>query len=111
MLIKTSLNVFVPGQPALAYRPYSKTCPAPVPVTPPKRWVTKTLCGTYTVYLYDVYTPDLTMKVWHVKKTQYVIAGLPTTSTFQGAPPEPGFPTTPVVAATGPYCVTVNVYE
>lgn len=114
MLTKRSQQVFVAGHAAVPYRPYSKTCPPVPPVTPPKRWVTKTLCGTYTVYRYTVYLSLGGTAT--VQETQYVIPGLPATSVFNSGPPPQDWSgvATPYplpVVSTGPYCKTVTVYE
>lgn len=115
MLTKLTQQVFVAGQSAAAYRPYSKTCPTPPPVAPPKRWVTKKLCGTVTVYRYDVYLATQFGKTARVTETRYVVAGLPTTSTFTGPPPQDwsgiATPLPLPVISTQPYCTTVTVYE
>jgi hypothetical protein len=73
------------------------------------------LCGTYTVYAYDVYIASTYGLTERVTETQYVIPGLPTTSTFLGPNPDlwSGIATPlplPVIG-TGPYCTTVSVYE
>lgn len=36
MLTKTAQTVFLPGAPAQSYRPYSKTCPPPIPKPSPQ---------------------------------------------------------------------------
>lgn len=115
LLRKSTLQVFIASQPAMSYRPYSKTCPVPPPVAPPKRWVTKKLCGTVTVYAYDVYLADQFGKTARVTETRYVVPGLPSTSTFTGPPPQDwsgiATPLPLPVISTQPYCTTVTVYE
>ena len=113
MLTKLSSTVLVPGQPELEYRPYSKTCPTPPPVTPPKRWVTKTVCGTKEVYSFKAYLDTQYGVIITATETRYVLPGVPTTSSTTGLP-YTGYTVIDgsfVLLSTTPYCATVTVYE
>lgn len=114
MLTKLIQHVFVAGHAAVPYRPYSKTCPAVPPVTPPKRWVTKTLCGTYLVRQYTVYLSLGGTAT--VQETVYTIPGLPDTAVLNSGPSPDKWSgvATPYplpVIGTGTICKTVTVYE
>lgn len=110
MLTKTANQVFHPAVAARAYRPYSRTCPAPPPPIPPKRWVTKTVCGSYTKYAFYATQKDGTV----VQVTEYIY-------NFGSAYPQqivtspaydPSQPfTQPMIIGQGPYCMQVKVYE
>lgn len=113
LLEKALQTVFIPGQPALDYRPYSKTCPVPPPVTPPKRWVTKTVCGTKEVYSFKAYLDSELGVIKTATETRYVLPGVPTTSSITGLP-YTGYTVVPgslTLLSTTPYCATVTVYE
>lgn len=109
MLTKTTREVYHAGVTSYPAQAYSRTCPPPIPPTPPKRWVTKTVCGNYSKYGFGAY--DHTGAAIIVYQTVYVLPGMPPTTTVVPSydPTKPT--TTPELIGTGPYCTKVTVYE
>lgn len=110
MLIKTAQQVFVAGVAGRAFRPFSRTCPTPPPKPPPKRWVTKTVCGTYSKYAF--YASDHSGNLIQVTEMIYEFGGeYPTqfvvTPTYDATQPS----SQPMKIGEGPYCMQVRVYE
>jgi hypothetical protein len=108
MLLKLSLDVYVPPVDALPYRPYSRTCP-PVPPPHTKRWVKKKICGTITVFVFFAYVTDHSYTDIH--QTEIALPGYPPVISY-----DPPFISTlpftdPMMVSQQPYCVTVKVYE
>jgi hypothetical protein len=109
MLTKTAQTVFIPGVAGRAYRPYSRTCPPPPTPPPPKRWVNKTVCGTYTRYAF--YATTKAGDLVQVQEVFYTFTDYPTQITTSPAydPSQPS--SQPVMIGQGPYCMQVRVYE
>lgn len=112
MLLKPTSSVFLAGQSKLDYRPYYKSCPAPPPPPAPKRWVTKTVCGTAKTYAIDYFNTSQSGGIGHGQQVIYELPGLPTTATTSGVPYEHGAFIYPArLLHTAAFCKTVTVYE
>lgn len=108
MLTKPTFDIFHPFVPGQTFRPYSRTC-NDTPPTTPKRWVTKTVCGTYTISVFYAHLADNT--IVQVRQTVYSLPGVPTI-TDTSPPYDTTKPITPPqVIGQGPICKTVTVYE
>lgn len=109
MLIKLARTVAIAGQPAVDYRPYSKTCPPPPPVPGVKRWTLKTVCGTRSIYGFLATAKDGSTVT--VTQITYAIPGvnIPAVNSVDFDNTKPF--TQPQLVSTEPYCVQVRVYE
>lgn len=109
MLTKIAQPVFHAAVASRAYRPYSRTCPAPTPPTPPKRWVTKKVCGTYTKYAFYAHTSagDIVQITQYVYTFDSYPTQIATSPTYDLSQPT----TQPMNIGSGPYCMQVRVYE